>query len=101
MIGRHEEVVMSLHSHRFAGDPKLEAAATSDPAHILRGAVGQHVAKIQQALIELDDAVIDPGELQRSQYGPSTADAVLNYKRKRNIINRSYQTQADDIVGKM
>jgi hypothetical protein len=92
---------MGLRSHRFAGDSKLEAAAISDPAHILRGAVGQHVAKIQHALIELDGAVIDPGELQRSQYGPSTANAVLNYKRKRNIINRSYQTQADDIVGKM
>jgi hypothetical protein len=25
----------------------------------------------------------------------------LSYKKKRNIINRSYQTQADNIVGKM
>jgi hypothetical protein len=35
------------------------------------------------------------------KYGPSTARAVLTFKRARNIINRSYQTQADDIVGKM
>ena len=35
------------------------------------------------------------------RYGPSTADVVLAYKRKRNIINYSYQTTADNIVGKM
>jgi hypothetical protein len=92
---------MSLQSQLFRGDPKLEAAAVSDPAHILPGAVGQHVAKIQQALLKLDGITIDPGELQSSRYGPSTANAVLAYKKKRNIINRSYQTQADNIVGKM
>ena len=92
---------MSLQSQLFRGDPKLEAAAVSDPAHILPGAVGQHVAKIQQALMELDGDAIEPGELQSLRYGPSTANAVLSYKKKRNIINRSYQTQADNIVGKM
>src|SRR5262249_41293895 len=30
-----------------------------------------------------------------------TAAAVLAYKRKRNIVNRTYQAQADNIVGKM
>jgi hypothetical protein len=49
----------------------------------------------------LDGAMIDSGELAANKYGRSTADAVLAYKRKRNIVNRSYQTQADDIVGKM
>jgi len=34
-------------------------------------------------------------------YGPETAGAVLAYKRKHNIVNLRYQTQADDIVGKM
>jgi peptidoglycan hydrolase-like protein with peptidoglycan-binding domain len=92
---------MSLQSVLFHGDPKLEAAATSDPAHIVPGAVGDHVAKIQRALIQLDSARIDPTELQTTKYGPSTATAVLAYKRKRNIINRSYQAQADNIVGKM
>ena len=47
---------MGLQSKLFAGDLKLEAAATSDPAHIVQGAVGEHVEKIQQALIELDGA---------------------------------------------
>jgi hypothetical protein len=34
----------------FAGDPKLEAAAVSDPAHIQKGAIGDHVRKIRVAL---------------------------------------------------
>jgi peptidoglycan hydrolase-like protein with peptidoglycan-binding domain len=92
---------MSLQSSSFRGDPKLEAAAVSNPSHIVSGAVGPHVAKIQQALIRLDRALIDSGEMANSRYGPSTAKAVLGYKQKRKIINTSYQNQADDIVGIM
>src|SRR5262249_13336530 len=88
---------MALQSQLFRGDPKLEAAAVSDPAHIVPGATGEHVRKIQRALIQLDGAAIDPDGI----YGPATAAAVLAYKQKRNIVNRSYQTQADNIVGKM
>jgi hypothetical protein len=91
---------MSLKSALFRGDPKLEAAAISDPAHIMTGAAGQHVVKIQQALITRDGAVIHSGELQAAR-GASTARAALAYKRKRKIINWSYQSQADAIVGKM
>src|SRR5262245_37014640 len=94
-------ILMSLQSQSFRGDPKLEAAAVSHPAHIVPGAVGEHVAKIQQALILLDGTDIDSGELAAKRYGPSTANAVLSYKKKRNIINHSYQTQADNIVGIM
>src|SRR5262245_2177716 len=88
---------MALQSQLFSGDSKLEAAAVSDPAHIVPGAKGEHVRKIQLALIQLDGATIDAD----GQYGPATAAAVLAYKRKRNIVNRTYQTQADNIVGKM
>src|SRR5262245_17656831 len=88
---------MALQSQLFRGDAKLEAAAVSDPAHIVPGATGEHVRKIQLALIQLDGAAIDPD----GKYGPATAAAVLAYKQKRNIINRTYQTQADNIVGKM
>jgi hypothetical protein len=88
---------MVLQSQLFRGDPKLEAAAVSDPAHIVPGATGDHVRKIQLALIRLDGATIAPDGV----YGPATAAAVLAYKQKRNIINRSYQTKADNIVGKM
>ena len=86
-----------LTSALFRGDSKLEAAAISDPAHIVPGARGDHVRKIQVALNTLDGAGLDTD----GAYGPGTAAAVLAYKRKRSIINTSYQTQADNIVGKM
>lgn len=79
----------------------MEAAAVSDPAHIAQGAAGPHVAKIQEALMRLDDVRIDVPELNMARFGPSTADAVLAFKRKRNIVNRAYQSQPDNIVGKM
>jgi peptidoglycan hydrolase-like protein with peptidoglycan-binding domain len=88
---------MALQSRLFSGDPQLEAAAVSDPAHIVPGASGSHVAKIQEALNELDGANL----VQDGAYGSATAAAVLAYKQKRSIINFSYETQADNIVGKM
>lgn len=92
---------MGLQSKLFRGDSKLEAAAASHAAHIVPGAVGEHVSKIQQALTELDGAIIAQNELTTRSYGASTGNAVLSYKKNRDIINRSYQTQADDIVGIM
>jgi hypothetical protein len=92
---------MALHSKLFVGDAALESAAVSNPAHIKLGDRGPHVRKIQTALILLESARIAYDEARGSFYGPSTAAAVLAYKQKRSIINRSYQTQADDIVGKM
>jgi peptidoglycan hydrolase-like protein with peptidoglycan-binding domain len=86
-----------LKSRLFRGDPKLEAAAVSNAAHITQGATGQHVLKIQLAVARLDGVPIT----QDSMYGLKTAAAVLAYKQKRSIINRSYQTKADDIVGIM
>jgi hypothetical protein len=59
------------------------------------------VHKIQVALEDLDGVVIAPAEVASSFYGPSTAAAVLSFKQKRAIINRAYQTAADNIVGKM
>jgi hypothetical protein len=88
---------MPLQSQLFRGDPKLEAAATSNPAHIVPGATGPHVAKIQRALNELDGAQLDEDGI----YGQETAAAVLAYKSKRDIINFSYQKEADNIVGIM
>jgi peptidoglycan hydrolase-like protein with peptidoglycan-binding domain len=66
---------MGLQSQLFRGDPKLEAAAVSDPAHILPGAAGPHVGKIQRALIQRDGAAIAPDSI----YGPATAAAVLAF----------------------
>jgi hypothetical protein len=92
---------MPLHSRLFHGDPKLEACLIHDSAHVTQGATGEHVAKIQFALGTLDNLNIAPRDLSTLTYGASTADAVLAYKTKRQIINRSYQTRPDNIVGKM
>ena len=58
---------------------------------------GDHVKLIQEALNEIDNA----GLTADSIYGNATASAVLRFKQKRNIVNRSYQQSADDVVGKM
>ena len=87
---------MALQSQLFRGDSKLESAAILDSAHIILGARGPHVGKIQQALNLLDNAKI----AEDSIYGPATADAVRAFKQKRRILGAS-QTQADNIVGKL
>jgi peptidoglycan hydrolase-like protein with peptidoglycan-binding domain len=88
---------MPLQSQLFSGDLKLEAAAVSDSAHIVPGAIGEHVRKIQLALIQVNGASLSPDGVYRG----ATAAAVLAYKQRRGIVNRTYQTTADNIVGKM
>ncbi|MBV8967659.1 MAG: hypothetical protein JO331_01175 [Verrucomicrobia bacterium] len=90
-----------LRSKLFRGDQRLEACLVDNASHITPGAVGDHVTKIQTALTLLGEPNIAASEIATKTYGPSTAAAVLAYKTKRNIINRSYQVQADNIVGKM
>jgi len=92
---------MPLRSRIFAGDRALEACLVKDSAHVTRGAQGDHVSKIQAVVVFLDRSTINDAEIKSKAYGPSTAAAVLAYKQKRRIINSTYQTQADDIVGKM
>src|SRR6476619_1751601 len=88
---------MPLLSQIFSGDAKLEACAVQDSAHITQGARGNHVAKIQSALNLVDRANLQIDGI----YGTGTAAAVLRYKQARDIVNRTYQRQADNIVGKM
>jgi hypothetical protein len=92
---------MALLSTTFAGDRRLEQCLVDDSAHLTLGAKGDFVGKVQAALMFVDDADIAESELTSETYGPSTAAAVLKYKQKRQIINTSYQRQADNIVGKM
>jgi hypothetical protein len=40
-------------------------------------------------------------DISTQTYGSSTAEAVLAYKAARNIVNKSYQSVPDDIVGIM
>jgi peptidoglycan hydrolase-like protein with peptidoglycan-binding domain len=86
---------MPLRSQLFAGESKLEAAHAGDAAHITPGAIGEHVRKIQLALNLLDSA----GLVADGVYGARTSAAVLRYKNARNIVNKDYQSQADNIVG--
>lgn len=92
---------MPLRSELFRGDTRLEGAASRDSAHIVPGHAGPHVEKIQLALMLLDDAEIAADELAADLYGPSTAASVLAFKRRRRIVNASYQTTPDNIVGRM
>jgi len=92
---------MPLKSRTFAGNPRLEACLVQDSAHLTLGVQGDFVAKVQAALFYIDGLRIAEDELATQSYGPSTAAAVLDYKKRRQIINRTYQQQADNIVGKM
>lgn len=92
---------MPLSSDLFRENKRLQDCLVKDPSHVTKGDIGEHVHLIQAALIALEDAEISHLEWKETRYGESTANAVLDYKRKRNIINFSYQTQADNIVGKM
>ncbi len=91
---------MPLVSNQFKDNNALQQCLVSDPHHVAPGAQGEHVGKIQQALIMLGAAVIPAGEISAQHYGSSTARAVLAYKTKRQIINKTYQNTPDNIVGK-
>ena len=90
-----------LVSMLLSGDAQLQRCAVEDPAHVTEGQKGPHVRLIQLALAITDNADIAGAEFASSSYGPSTTAAVLAYKTKRQIINRSYQNKPDAIVGKM
>lgn len=92
---------MPLTSRLFSGDSRLEACLTQDSAHLTLGTRGDFVGKVQAAIELCDGTRIDEVELNSQLYGQSTADAVLAYKQARDIVNRSYQQSADNIVGKM
>ena len=99
--GLEEFKPMPLRSPELRGDPRLEACLVQDSAHVKLGDTGGFVAKIQAALLKVDGLSISPGELLGKRYGESTAAAVLKYKQKRRIINATYQSVEDSIVGKM
>jgi hypothetical protein len=92
---------MALKSKWFGDNQRCQECSRVDAKHILTSDSGLHVFLVQEALILIDGARIDTAELDQWRYGPSTAAAVLRYKQARDIVNRSYQQKADDIVGKM
>ena len=92
---------MPLQSDLLKGDSLLEDCLVRDSAHVTPGASGDHVSKIQSALSILDHISINSSELSSKTYGPAIVAAVLAFKRKRSIINFTYEKQVDNIVGKM
>jgi hypothetical protein len=98
-------MAFDFQSELFKGDKKLIACALYPSAHILLTTPnmrGDHIGKIQTALQTLiPDHSIDQNELTERRFGLSTEDAVGDYKRRRKIINYSYQTSPDKIVGQM
>ena len=79
---------MPLTSNLFKRNAQLRACASEHPAHVTIGAIGEHVAKIQFALVTIDRLSIDRTELVAQRYGKSTAAAVLAYKKKRGMAVR-------------
>jgi peptidoglycan hydrolase-like protein with peptidoglycan-binding domain len=91
---------MALESKLFADDEELQACLVSDAHHVVPGAQGEHVGRIQQALMILGAGVIALSEIGTELYGPSTARTVLTYKGPpRNILGPG-QIVPDNIVGK-
>lgn len=90
-----------LHSKLLSPSQRLNACLTQDSAHVKPGDRGDFVKLIQVALLRIDNSVIPPAETDAGLYGTGTASAVLSYKTARKIINTAYQTQPDNIVGKM
>jgi hypothetical protein len=90
-----------LVSQSFRNDERLNRCAVDNAAHVTLGTKGSFVNLIQRAICAIDGADIADAEMREQTYGKTTAAAVLNYKTARNIINFSYQTTADDIVGIM
>ena len=56
-----------------------------------------NVSKIHTALFPLDNLDVDDKKRKHARYGPFTAKAVLKYKDKRKIINRSKLCVTRDI----
>jgi hypothetical protein len=95
-----------LRSDEFRDDPKLEACAVTPSAHLRLGTIpGPHILKIQLALERLRPSGPKISDVEKSgmSYGTTTAAAVLNYKQSHvpPIINFSYQSTPDNIVGQM
>jgi hypothetical protein len=92
---------MPLRSRLFSVSRELQDCLVSDAAHVAPGARGDHVARIQSALVRLRVLEVADAIAEAGHYGPRTTAAVLTYKRAFKIINRSYQSNADNVVGRM
>ena len=90
---------MPIISNLFKDDSKLQACLVSDPAHVLPNSQGEHVSKIQQALFLTNNAIIDSNELGNMLYGPTTVQAVLDFKGPPRNILAAGEIVPNNIVG--
>lgn len=75
---------MALESARFRGDPVLERIASNDTSAFLRlGAQGDHVTKVQFALIDLGFDIPDGAT---GNFLQQTSAAVVAYKTSRGLV---------------
>jgi|GEM_PF-1196961 len=81
-----------LASPRFSGDPELEAAFDDERA-VRRGQNGEHVRKIQQALIDLGFKL--PRFGADANFGSETSRAVKSFQRNSQLLGRD----GDGVVG--
>jgi peptidoglycan hydrolase-like protein with peptidoglycan-binding domain len=87
---------MPLTSPRFAGNDRLERCAAGDfDARLTLNTVGDFVALVQQALMDLGESLPQFGA--DGGYGQETTAAVLNYKTRHDL--RSPDGSIDGIVG--
>lgn len=97
-----------LQSNLFTKKPNtaLQNCLNDNSQHITltKNSTGEHVELIQTALFRIKDndpSLGIPAFEVNGTYDTATANAILKYKEKRDIVNRSYQNQADNKVGKM
>jgi peptidoglycan hydrolase-like protein with peptidoglycan-binding domain len=93
-------MALQLKAFRFRYDPVLEACLNGSYRLLVTNPqgpfeMGRHIRKIQQALVDLNISLSVHGI--DSTYGPETENAVLEFKRQRDI--RSPDGTIDGIVG--
>lgn len=105
--------VYQFQSEHFKGNDLIQACADKPMMHIQFGAQGDHVALIQSALKQIRErafkgdpfdvppAIAADPDINKKKFDISTRNCIQTYKNDRSIINYSYQTSADPIVGQM
>jgi len=80
---------LPLVSKLFRRDPVLESILVESRF----GDFGRHIGKVQTALFILEGVSVDSKELGMEEYGPSTVDAILAYKRKHRILSAASHSE--------
>lgn len=87
---------LPLASKLFRRDPVLESILVE----VRFGDFGRHVGKIHTALFVLDGVSVDSKELGMEEYGTSTAEAILAYKRKHKILSVVNRTEEGEFFSR-